>query len=161
RRPFPPTWASRRSSPNITAPAIASTAGKAAARLASFLASGGWPLFARSPSAAPTRGGAMKGRPRKSRRSNAPAALPGGSFAGPSNIGTHSHSHIAVLPEVGVNFGYMITENVTLTAGYTFLYLSHVVRPAEQIDRVVNFQTNDRPSALLRETDFWAQGVSF
>ncbi len=86
---------------------------------------------------------------------------PGGLFSGPTNMGNHGQNHFAVLPEVGLTLGYHFSDKVCATVGYTFLYINEVVRPGDQIDRLVSFQANTHPGVLFRQTDFWAQGVSF
>jgi hypothetical protein len=100
----------------------------------------------------------------------------GGLLALPSNIGTASRDHFAVVPELALAVGYSLTENVRVSVGYNFLYWSDVVRPGEQIDRGVDLtQINHftplppgttpvsppRPAPLFRSTDFWAQGLTF
>jgi hypothetical protein len=85
---------------------------------------------------------------------------PGGYFSGPNNIGNHHHGEFAVVPEFGANLGYQISKNLTATVGYTFLYISDVVRAGDQIDRVVTFQTNNRPGVLFKQSDSWAQGIN-
>jgi hypothetical protein len=97
----------------------------------------------------------------------------GGLLALSSNIGHFSRDRFAVVPEVGINLGYQLTENLHAFVGYTFLYWNRVVRPADQIDRglditrIPNFgiQANPlptpRPAVLFRETEFWAQGINF
>lgn len=96
-------------------------------------------------------------------------ALPG------ANIGTFGQEKFAVLPEVGLNLGYHVTERLRVFAGYNFLYLSSVLRPANVIDttvdaaRVPNFLPGSpaplpgapRPAPQMNATDFFAQGVSF
>jgi hypothetical protein len=95
-------------------------------------------------------------------------ALPG------ANIGTHRQTRFAVLPEVGVNIGYHITPHMRIFLGYNFLYLSSVLRPGHQIDqgldvtRIPNFPVPDvtplpqpRPLPTMRDSDFFAQGLSF
>lgn len=96
-------------------------------------------------------------------------ALPG------ANIGRHTQNRFAVLPEVGLNLGYHVTDRMRVFAGYNFLYLSSVLRPANVIDpvvdaaRVPNFLPTGtpplpgtpRPAPRLDATDFFAQGVSF
>jgi len=98
----------------------------------------------------------------------------GGYFAQPTNIGRHSRSVFAVVPEVGLNIGYRITEWVSVFAGYTFLYTNSVVRPAQQIDRNINPTQNAsfegspptplvgpaQPSFKFHDSDFWAQGLN-
>jgi hypothetical protein len=102
-------------------------------------------------------------------------AFLGGLLATPTNIGTYSRDRFGVVPELGVKLGYQLTDQVRLTVGYTFLYWSNVVRPGDQIDRVVdanqvpNFANPPLPPVVgpshplftFRETDFWAQGVNF
>jgi hypothetical protein len=95
----------------------------------------------------------------------------GGLLALSSNSGHFSRDRFAVLPELGVTFGCQLTDWCRLTVGYSFLYCSSVVRPGDQIDRVLNptlipnFTTAPpsgpaRPAAFVRDTDFWAQGVN-
>jgi hypothetical protein len=97
---------------------------------------------------------------------------PGGLLAQGTNIGTYSRDRFAVLPELGVNFGYQVTDCLRLFVGYNILYVSTVVRPADQIDRTVNTTQIPRfggsgltgpanPAFLFRGTDFYAQGVNF
>jgi putative beta barrel porin BBP7 len=97
---------------------------------------------------------------------------PGGLLAQGTNIGTYSRDRFAVLPELGLNFGYQVTDCLRLFVGYNILYVSTVVRPADQIDRTVNTTQIPRfggsgltgpanPAFLFRGTDFYAQGVNF
>ncbi len=98
---------------------------------------------------------------------------PGGVFAQPSNISRNYHSPFAYVPEGLVRIGLDLTDNVKVTAGYTFLYWSDVVRPGNQIDPGVNpalvptnpaYGTSNQPghpAALFQTTDFWAQGLTF
>lgn len=95
----------------------------------------------------------------------------GGLLTQTSNIGRHTRDRFAVMPEVGVNLGYQVCDNLRVFVGYNVLYLSSVVRPAQQIDRVVNPTLlplagsapmgPPRPAPTLRDTDFYAQGVNF
>ncbi len=103
--------------------------------------------------------------------------FPGGYFALPSNSGHFQRDRFGVVPEVGLNVSYRITRRLSLSAGYTFLYLNSVVRPGEQIDRNINGGQSAlysspnpppglqggvaRPAPLFRDSDFWAQGISF
>jgi Putative beta barrel porin-7 (BBP7) len=98
----------------------------------------------------------------------------GGYFALPSNIGNHTRTVFAVVPEVGLNLGYRITDWASVFAGYTFLYTNNVARPAKQINRNVNATqsvaiTDDpaaalvgaaQPSFKFNSSDFWAQGLN-
>jgi hypothetical protein len=103
----------------------------------------------------------------------------GGLLAQPTNIGRYSRDIFAVVPEVGVSVGYQITDSWRAFVGYNFLYWSNVVRPGDQIDRVVNstqlpqFDANGRPVArgpltgpprpafAFNSTDFFAHGLTF
>jgi hypothetical protein len=100
-------------------------------------------------------------------------ALPGGLLALPSNSGRFSREAFAVVPEFGLNFGAQLTTHLRARVGYTFLYLSDVVRGGDQIDRTVNLTQRPglfgtpgglvgpaRPVFDFRDTDFWAQGFN-
>jgi hypothetical protein len=78
-------------------------------------------------------------------------AKPGGLLATPALSGRHTMDVFAVLPEVGIYFAYELTNNIRLTAGYSFLYLSDAARPTEQITHGALPATN---------AEFWGQGVS-
>jgi len=94
--------------------------------------------------------------------------LANGLYAQPTNIGHHTQSEFAVLPEVGANLSFQVTSHLRASVGYTFLYLSRVVRPGDQIDQTVTPGLGagtapagtTRPSLLFRESEFWAQGVN-
>jgi hypothetical protein len=97
-------------------------------------------------------------------------SLPGGFFTEPSNIGQQSKNVFAVVPEVGLQLGYLFSPHFRAFVGYNFLYVSNVVRPGNQIDPTVNttqlLGTHPligpaRPMPLFNQTDFWAQGVTF
>ena len=62
----------------------------------------------------------------------------GGYFALPSNSGTKRRPKFSVLPEVEINVGYEIIENLALNVGYNFLYVTNVLRAARQMDRHIN-----------------------
>ncbi|HNL54844.1 MAG TPA: BBP7 family outer membrane beta-barrel protein [Turneriella sp.] len=86
----------------------------------------------------------------------------------------------AFVPEVNFNVGYQFTNHFKMFVGYDFLYWSKVLRAGDQIDTTVNLAGipyapqpgqrdadgnvipagANRPTVLLRETDFWAQGIS-
>ena len=104
-----------------------------------------------------------------------PVAFNGGLLATGPNLGHFSRDRFAVVPEFTLNLGYRLTPNLKVYTGYNFLYWSSVLRPGDQIDRVVDltfvpnnpmspppvFSGQVRPQALLKATDFWAQGVQF
>lgn len=98
----------------------------------------------------------------------------GGYFALPTNIGNHTRTVFAVVPEISLNVGYNITSWMSVFVGYTFLYTNNVVRPGSQINRTINTSqgtawTEDpaarlrgpaQPSFKFNSSDFWAQGVN-
>ena len=97
--------------------------------------------------------------------------VPGWIFSEPTNLGRYSRDPFAVVPEAELKVGYRFGANLSAFAGYNFLYWSDVVRPAEQINRVVNGSqrggfpligpADPTPPTLGNSTDFWAHGVSF
>jgi hypothetical protein len=98
----------------------------------------------------------------------------GGYFALPSNIGSHTRTVFAVVPEIGINVGYQITPWASVFVGYSFLYTNNVVRPGNQLNRNVNpnqsvaytgdpLSVSDAPAVpafKFNSSDFWAQGVN-
>jgi Putative beta barrel porin-7 (BBP7) len=92
-------------------------------------------------------------------------ALPG------TNIGRFTQDRFAVVPQIGLNVGYYITDGLRIFGGYNFLYWSSVLRPGDQIDRSLDTRLvptfgvggpplRPGPVPLLKEKDFWAQGFS-
>ncbi len=96
-----------------------------------------------------------------------------GLFAVATNSGRFTHSSFAVVPEVGFNLKFQLTERLQLIGGYSFLYMSRVMRPGDQVDTVVNpnFVPTSatfgaaggptRPAVPFRTTDFFAHGANF
>lgn len=95
----------------------------------------------------------------------------GGLLAQSTNIGDYARSQFAVMPELGTNIGFSLTPRLRVLFGYTFVYLSRVARPGDQIDLDVNSRllpNDDRPPGgdmshpkfVFQETDFWAQGIN-
>ena len=97
----------------------------------------------------------------------------GGLLATGPNLGRFTQNHFSVVPEFTANVGYRLTPNLRLFVGYNFLYWSNVVRPGDQIDRVVDLaqvpnppagvvaSPNPRPLPTFQQSDFWAHGVQF
>lgn len=98
---------------------------------------------------------------------------PGGVFAEPSNIGQFNRNVFAVVPEVQLKVGFLLTPHIRPFIGYNFLYLSNVLRPGDQLDRNINPTQNSffvppgtltgaaAPLAAFRSSDYWAQGIQF
>jgi hypothetical protein len=98
--------------------------------------------------------------------------LPGGLLALNSNIGTYNRQKLSVVPEIGFNVGYDVTNNLRVYAGYSVLYWTGVSRPGQQIDRVLDVnRIPDFPAGPATSTirpvnprgteNLWAQGVNF
>jgi hypothetical protein len=95
---------------------------------------------------------------------------PGGLFALPGNIGHHTHDEFSVVPEVGINLGYQVTNHLRAFVGYTFIYWSDVARPVDQINRNVNSTLvptsivapsgPPTPPLTIKDTPFWAHGFN-
>ena len=97
----------------------------------------------------------------------------GGLLAEPSNIGVFHRDEFSVVPQVDLTLSYHINEHWRVFGGYDFLYWTNVVRPGQQIDRVIdesqipNFDPPgsiapaglNRPAVLFQQSDFWAQGI--
>jgi len=104
----------------------------------------------------------------------APQTFRGGYFALPTNIGNHTRSVFAVVPEAGLTLGYQLTPWMSVSAGYTFLYASNVVRAPQQVNRQLNptqaaaitgtipptLVGPAQPSFKFNSSDFWAQGLT-
>lgn len=99
----------------------------------------------------------------------------GGIFAQPTNMGRHRRDVFTVIPEVGVNLGFRVTDWMSLTLGYNFLYITNVARPGNQMDGAINpsqapaisLSQNQtlsgaaRPELIkVKSSDFWAHGLT-
>ena len=97
----------------------------------------------------------------------------GGLLGLSSNIGNSHKDHFSFVPEVGMNVGYQVNDNIRIFGGYNFLYWTGVMRPGDQIDRsldvtkIPNFPVagtpamgQPRPTVPFRTSDFWAQGIT-
>jgi hypothetical protein len=103
----------------------------------------------------------------------APTPNPGGILVQPSNTGRFYQSRFTYVPELGLDLGWWVTPQCRLALGYQFLYWSRVIRPGTEIDTTVNPAQvpqdarfgnglgDARPAYVVRQTEFWAQGLSF
>jgi len=99
-----------------------------------------------------------------------PATVPGGRFAVPTNSGRFVQDQFTVIPEVEGRVGVQIHPAAILFLGYNFIYMNRVVRPGDQLDRVIDltqvptaFEYNpavpvNRPRVPMQQSFFWAQG---
>jgi hypothetical protein len=99
-------------------------------------------------------------------------SFPGsGLYAQPSNVGRTAHGAFAVVPEGTVKVGFRLGDAGRFYVGYSFIYLSDLVRPGDQIDRTLTPPAlplvsgtapglgADRPARLFSRSDFWVQGL--
>ena len=100
-------------------------------------------------------------------------SFPAAYLAAPTNAGDHQRSRFAVAPEASLSVGVKVTDGIRLSAGYSFLYLSSVARPADQIDHQLNptqmpavsgeispLVGAARPAFQGNHSGFWAQGIN-
>ncbi len=96
----------------------------------------------------------------------------GGLLAVGPNLGDFTRDRFSVAPELTLNAGYWLTQNLKVHVGYNFLYWTNVIRPGEQIDRVVNLSyvpnapavgisSLVRPEALFQQSNMLVHGVQF
>jgi hypothetical protein len=104
-----------------------------------------------------------------------PGTFPGFIFTQPTNIGSFKTRDFSIAPQAQIKVGMDLLARLRATVGYDFLYWSDVVRPGNQIDRVVNFSQAApllggsgtglvgpaRPAPLNNRSDFWAHGINF
>jgi hypothetical protein len=100
--------------------------------------------------------------------------FPGGYFALPTNIGNHSRTVFAAVPELRLRAGYFFTPKISLSVGYDVLYASNVARPGNHLNRNINptqavSYTGEPPASLVgpaqptfgfNDSSFWAQAIS-
>ncbi len=88
---------------------------------------------------------------------SAPVPLAGGNFA-TLQTGRYVVDRFAVAPEGQLNLGYQITPVLRGQIGYSFIYLSNVARPGNQIDN--RFDGVIHPIAPLSGSWYWGQGLN-
>ena len=110
----------------------------------------------------------INGQTNVSISSGMPTNSKGGVFALNSNIGSFHQSQFAFMPEIQARLGYKITPNIHPYVGYNFLYINHVIRPANQINRTINPNEfpppipggSPAPLPVFNTSSYWAQGVN-
>lgn len=99
---------------------------------------------------------------------NVTESHPGGVFAQThSNIGDHERNVACWAPEAGVKLSYAMTERLSMSVGYTFLYWTRMLLAGDQVDRNVNasqllggsLNGPAVPEFQFKDTDFWVQTV--
>lgn len=95
----------------------------------------------------------------------APTVTTGGIYSQQSNIGNVTRNTFAFMPELGVKGGLRIRDNLSLTCGYTFLYISKVALAGNQVDPNIDLsQAQGGPAGIqpgfnFRDGSMWFQGV--
>ena len=99
---------------------------------------------------------------------------PGGYFGLPTNIGKYSQTKFAAIPEFNLSFGYTLFNWMEIKLGYTFMYVSSILRPSKQIDPNINptqsvsytgavpplLLGDASPKANLKASGLWVQGLN-
>lgn len=99
---------------------------------------------------------------------------PGFLYTQLTNIGNRRTSSFSAIPQIQAKLGFDITSKLRATFGYDAIWWNNVVRPGDQIDRVINLTQASpniggqgalngaaRPAPLATTSDFWAHGISF
>jgi len=101
-------------------------------------------------------------------------SVPVGFYALSTNSGTTSNTRFGYVPEASLRVGYALTDHLTFSVGYDFLYWDDVMRTGNQLDRNINSLNSPfvraanggtpvgpmSPSRLDSHNDFWVQGVT-
>jgi hypothetical protein len=86
-----------------------------------------------------------------------PVTLVGGNFAS-TQIGRYAVDRFALAPEAQLSLGYQFTSWFRCTVGYSFLYLSSVARPGNQIDN--SYDGVVHPVVPMTSSSYWAHGLN-
>ena len=92
----------------------------------------------------------------------------GGVLALGTNIREETRNDFAVMPELGFNLHWQVSDLWRANFGYTFMYVSNVVGPGDQIDTNLDpnqfpppTAVNPRfPQPLFENDDLWIQGLT-
>lgn len=96
----------------------------------------------------------------------------GGLLAAGPNLGTFEKDRFSVVPEATLTLGYHVRPNAKIFVGYNFIGWTNVIRPGDQIDRVVDltfvpnapavpFSGQPRPQPQFKQSDLVIQGITF
>jgi hypothetical protein len=94
----------------------------------------------------------------------------GGLLALGTNSGRFDDDDFTAVLQIGTNLAYHLTDRLLVRVGYTLFFWPDVFRAGEQIDTLINpnllppplepLAGPGRPTARLRDGDFWAQGLN-
>ncbi|HEV3385422.1 MAG TPA: BBP7 family outer membrane beta-barrel protein [Gemmata sp.] len=97
----------------------------------------------------------------------------GGLLANASNIGRFQHDDFSFIPEATLNVGINLTRSLSAFVGYNFMYMTHVVRPGDQVSpnvdsttvplsvRYGNINSTPAPTITFNQTSYYLMGVNF
>jgi hypothetical protein len=97
---------------------------------------------------------------------------PIGLFAEPSNSGTFSNHEFAIVPELKAKVTYAFNECLQWFIAYDIFYINKIIRPGNQIDRIINQSQNgllggtgtltgiSSPIPSFNHSGMWIQGLS-
>jgi len=103
---------------------------------------------------------------------NPRTTVPGGFFAVPGSQGEFKTSQFTVIPEVNANLAVQVSSHLTISFGYSYLYVADVVRPGDQLNTRINstqLPTSQNfgarssvgtASPPLNSSSYWAQGFN-
>lgn len=98
-----------------------------------------------------------------------PVVATSGLLVLPTNVGHYTQDEVALIPEFGLNLTYNVNDSWRVFGGYTFLYVSRLLRAPDQVDYSVNstqlpptsaLSGAARPAFTFNETDLWMQGIN-
>ena len=98
----------------------------------------------------------------------------GGFFALPTNIGHHKKTRFSTILDLNLNFGYHVTDNISICLGYSVIYASQVLRASKQMSSNINPTQSANieftptpvlvgeasPKGKLKSSSLWAQGLN-
>ena len=98
---------------------------------------------------------------------NNAASTPGGLLTQPTNIGVYERDVLVWSPEANIRLAYALTNHLSLSVGYTFMYWTAVAMAGDQIDTTVNATQltggtligSPDPQFRFHNTDYWVQSV--
>lgn len=100
--------------------------------------------------------------------------FPGGYFTVPSNMRKRKNDPFATIPEVNIEFGYQLTDNMIFQIGYHALFANNVLWAGKLMDKRINPSQSSTlsntatpvlvgeplPTANLKPSNFWAHGLT-
>jgi hypothetical protein len=95
--------------------------------------------------------------------------IPGPIQVLPSNSGEHSVYRVSLVPEIALRLRYCLTEQVTLSLGYSLLYWNRILCPGDLMDPQVNITQLPGhgpvsgpavPAVQALHTDYFTQGLN-